>query len=389
MSDDIDSMIDELVSPRPGGYRPRRRPKRKIRVKRLDRMHLETANDDTHMFNSPAAIDVAADGSVVLGVYGAEDWIYSNIVKDRYLAGKKTVQLDGTWLTNADFDLAVWVEANFAKYAFFGANSANCFTEDGGIVKVKYGRSKIEVEVYGDPVEAATWIGYFSTHFRKAENMIEWVYNARGDDIQVPLNYRPAIRAAYPWIDESYTQLTDYIDEYIDSDASVLILIGPPGTGKTTFIKNLIHRSKANAKVAYDPAVMMQDGFFAGFIGDETRFLIMEDADEFLKTRTEGNTMMHKFLNVSDGLISASDKKLVFSTNLPNVGDIDEALMRPGRCFDVLQFRELTRKEAKAVLAEVGLERELPDGEKITLAEVFSAQPSGKTFTRRKIGFTS
>jgi molybdopterin-guanine dinucleotide biosynthesis protein len=389
MSDDIDQMIDELVTPRPGGYRRRRKKVRKISVKRLPKMHLETANDDTHMFNSPQAIDIAADGSVVLGVYGAEDWIYSNIVKERYLAGKKTVQLDGTWLTNADFDLAVWVESNFEKYTFFGANSANCFTKDGGIVKVKYGRSKIEVEVYGDPIEAATWIGYFATHFRKAENMIEWVYNARGEEISVPLNYRPAIRAAYPWVDASYPVLTDYIDEYIDSDASVLILIGPPGTGKTTFIKNLIHRSKANAKVAYDPAVMMQDGFFAGFIGDETRFLIMEDADEFLKTRTEGNTMMHKFLNVSDGLISASDKKLVFSTNLPNVGDIDEALMRPGRCFDVLQFRELTRAEAKAVLAEVGVQRELPDGDKISLAEVFSAQPSGKTFTRRKIGFTS
>lgn len=382
--DTADSYIKRLN--RPG----RRRSKtRKISVKRLPKMHLETANDDTHMFNSPAAIDIAADGSVVLGVYGAEDWIYSNIVKERYLAGKKTVQLDGTWLTNADFDLATWVEANFTKYAFFGSNSANCFTADGGIVKVKYGRSKIEVEVYGDPAEANGWIKYFETHFRKAENMIEWVYNSRGDDISVPLNYRPAIRAAYPWIDESYTNLTDYIDEYIDDEASVLILIGPPGTGKTTFIKNLIHRSKANAKVAYDPNVMMQDGFFAGFIGDETRFLIMEDADEFLKTRTEGNTMMHKFLNVSDGLISAADKKLVFSTNLPNVGDIDEALMRPGRCFDVLQFRELTRTEAKAVLAEVGIERELPDGDRISLAEVFSTQPSGKTFSRRRIGFTS
>lgn len=351
-------------------------------------MALETSNDDSQHLHSPLAVDIAAAGSVVLGVYGAEDWIYSKITKDRYLAGKKTIQLDGTWLTNADFNLASWVDSNFEMYAFFGASSVSCYTIAGGIVKVKYGRSKIEVEVHGDPIEAASWIQHFGTHFRKAENMIEWVYNARGDDIKVPLNYRPAIRAAYPWIDSSYANLTDYIDEYIDDDASVLILIGPPGTGKTTFIKNLIHRSKANAKVAYDPAVMAQDGFFAGFIGDETRFLIMEDADEFLKSRTEGNTMMHKFLNVSDGLISAADKKLVFSTNLPNVGDIDEALMRPGRCFDVVQFRELTRKEAKAVLEEVGIDRELPDGDSISLAEVFRVQPSGKTFSRRHIGFT-
>ena len=255
------------------------------------------------------------------------------------------------------------------------------------MIKVMYGRSKIEVEIRGTPTHAAAWQLSFDVGFKKAENLIEWIYNSRGDDISVPLNYRAGIRAAYPWIHESYGALTEYIDEYIDSEASVLILIGPPGTGKTTFIKNLIHRSKANAKVAYDPKVMMEDSFFAGFIGDETRFLIMEDADEFLKSRTEGNTMMHKFLNVSDGLISAADKKLVFSTNLPNIGDIDEALMRPGRCFDVLQFRALTRDEAKGVMAEIGSDRELPDGPELTLAELFSVQPSGKVFHRRRIGF--
>jgi ATP-dependent 26S proteasome regulatory subunit len=26
-------------------------------------------------------------------------------------------------------------------------------------------------------------------------------------------------------------------------------------------------------------------------------------------------------------------RKIIFSTNLPNVGDLDDALVRPGRCF--------------------------------------------------------
>ena len=133
----------------------------------------------------------------------------------------------------------------------------------------------------------------------------------------------------------------------------------------------------------------MEDSFFAGFIGDDTRFLVMEDADEFLKSRTEGNTMMHKFLNVSDGLISAADKKLVFSTNLPHLDDIDEALMREGRCFDVLQFEALNRQQAQAVLDSVDSTRVLGDGNRFTLAECFSSRPSGKGFKRRKIGFTS
>lgn len=352
-------------------------------------MSVPTVNDDANLFLNAEAGTVPNSGEVVLGVYGTEDWILSTILRARYFDKLETVQHDGTWLVEASFDLASWAHIVFDKYMFFGSKSVTGYTEEGGIVKVQLTRGRIEVEIIGGVQESEKWLTYFSANFKKAEALIEWIYNSRGDDISVPLNYRKGIRAAYPWIDPSYGELTEYIDEYIDSDASVLILIGAPGTGKTTFIKNLIHRSKSNAKVTYDPKIMMDDSFFAGFIDDDTRFLIMEDADEFLKSREDGNTMMHKFLNVSDGLISAADKKLVFSTNLPNVSDIDEALMRPGRCFDVMQFRALTRAEAQAVLAEVDSDRELPDGNVITLAEIFSTQPSGKSFSRRKIGFMS
>lgn len=376
---DLEAALGLPPNRRPRARRHRPKP---IRVNRLSKQMPETHNDEVNLFHTD-------DGPVVLGVYGAEDWIENDMRRARYLQGEKVLQLDGTWLTEASFDLAAWAKEMGVQYTFFGANSVTCFMLDGTHIKVKYGRSKIEVEIIGDPECATKWHAYFNSTFKKAENLIQWIYNSQGHEISVPLNFRPAIRAAYPWIDSSYVALTDYIDEYMNSDASVLILIGPPGTGKTTFIKNLIHRSKADAKVAYDPKVMMEDSFFAGFIGDDTRFLVMEDADEFLKSRTEGNTMMHKFLNVSDGLISAADKKLVFSTNLPNLADIDEALMREGRCFDVLQFRALTREEAQSVLDEVQNPRPLRAGKAITLAECFSSQPSGKGFKRRKIGFAA
>lgn len=339
--------------------------------------------DDQHFFAKPQG-----PAEVVLGVYGTEDWIFATELRKRYLAGKSTLQLSGSWLTTSGFDLKDWAadlaNQELMSYTFFGSTSVCLYEEDGSIVKARFNRGKLDVELYGDIDVLKAWEEYFDKNFRKAESLVSWVYNSRGDEIHVPLNYRPAIHAAYPWIQGG---LDDYIDDYLNSDASVLILIGPPGTGKTTFIKNLIHRSKANAKVAYDPKVLMDDGFFASFIGDDSRFLVMEDADEFLKSRTEGNTMMHKFLNVSDGLISAADKKIVFSVNLENVGDIDTALLRPGRCFDVLQFRPLTRDEAEAVLTEVGSDRSIPDGQAHTLAELFATQPSGKGPQRRKMGF--
>jgi len=342
----------------------------------------ETVMDDTHTFNP----DGLGRAEVMLGVYGTEEWIFADLIRTRHLAGVNTIQIDITWLVPATFEMAEWVIDNATEnYTFLSANRVILQCDDG-IIKLTSGRGKMEVEHVGEPGWVKGWITKLDAQFSRAENLIEWVYSANGHSISVPLNYRPAIRAAYPWIKQDFDE---YIDNYLNSDASVLILIGPPGLGKTTFIKNIIHRSGADAKVAYDEKVMNDDGLFAGFIDDDTRFLVMEDADEFLQSREEGNTMMHKFLNVSDGLISAADKKMIFSTNLPNVTDIDPALMRPGRCFDVVQFRLLTIDEAQAVIDEAGAGSLPPNKTLISLAEIFSQQPSD-TFRRKKsIGFTS
>lgn len=331
-------------------------------------LSLDPGMDDVHLFSPPER----SEGDVLLGVYSTEEWLLASYLRARHLACKVTVQLDVTWLVPASFKLIEWAATNTKVHTFFASNRV-IIQEDNGILKVTSGHGKIEVEHVGEPAWVKAWVTRLDASFKRAQSLIEWVY---GDnrEISIPLNYRPAIKSAYPWLKQD---LYSYIDDYINSNASVLILIGKPGTGKTTFIKNLIYRSGGNAKVAYDEKVMMGDYLFANFIdSDDTRFLVMEDADSFLQSRVDGNSMMHKFLNVSDGLISAADKKLIFSTNLPNISDIDSALIRPGRCFDVLEFRPLTVKEAKAVIAENGSGQLPPGKTEITLAEIFSSQPS-------------
>ena len=321
---------------------------------------------------------------VILGVYGSQEWIDADMLRKRHLAGLQTLQRTSNWLTPAGFKLTDWiVQMGFPSFTFVGSSPVIVPMNDG-VIQIFGSKSKIEVHVIGAVEFCTKWEQFFEERFKRAENMIRWVYNARGDDVTVPLNYRAGIDAAYPWLNKHYEE---YIRDYLNSDASVLILIGPPGTGKTTFIKNVIHQSGGNARVAYDEKVLSGDDFFAGFIDGDDDILVMEDADSFLADRQDGNTMMHKFLNVSDGLISALGKKMIFSTNLPNVNDIDPALMRTGRCFDVMAFRPLTRDEALAVLTEVGGERVLPDGSAFTLAEIFSSQPSADMTQRRGVGF--
>jgi SpoVK/Ycf46/Vps4 family AAA+-type ATPase len=146
----------------------------------------------------------------------------------------------------------------------------------------------------------------------------------------------------------------------------------------------LIHFSGKNACVTYDEQVMNDDNLFQQFLESDANTMIFEDSDNHIRPRQDGNSMMHKFLNVSDGIISSSDKKLIFSTNLPSSNNIDEALLRPGRCFDIMNFRALNRVEAEKVCKDIG--RVLPDGNEFFLTNLFNgAMPSEQVIT--KMGF--
>lgn len=196
-----------------------------------------------------------------------------------------------------------------------------------------------------------------------------------------------------PPFDESYPTLGEpvasFVERYLASRETVLILQGPPGTGKTRLVRAILAsitaRKGENAKVLYtaDRRALDNDEMFVEFITGSHDAFVVEDADHLLTARADGNADMHRFLAVADGVVRAQGRKIIFTTNLPNVGDIDAALIRPGRCFAVLRTRALTATEAAMVVARIrsaaGLRADLdvlrpPDGgQTITLAEIYRA----------------
>src|SRR5581483_248061 len=62
---------------------------------------------------------------------------------------------------------------------------------------------------------------------------------------------------------------------------------------------------------------------------------------------------LHRFLAIADGVVRAQGRKIIFTTNLPNVGDLDDALLRPGRCFAAIHARSLTPPEASKLIAKL------------------------------------
>jgi hypothetical protein len=255
-----------------------------------------------------------------------------------------------------------------------------------------YLRNKtVDFELFGDN----DWILYITKYIteelglQKFENHIKWFYSERGDNVKLPIytNKLP-VNEMYPFIGTENNSLEEYYKKYIESDSSVLVLIGPPGTGKTTFIKGLLHYAQASAILSYNSTVLSRDEIFVDFITDDEAFMIIEDCDTMLEDRSEGNTMMHRFLNISDGLVTVKGKKIIFTTNLPSVNSVDPALLRSGRCFDVLHFRELNFSEADTLAKKFN--KELVDSkESYTVAEILGdkQENSDGSIQTKTIGF--
>lgn len=191
---------------------------------------------------------------------------------------------------------------------------------------------------------------------------------------------------AYPWIK---MPLNDYYSKYTKSNCSILVCYGPPGTGKTSFIRDYLCEQRMNAIVSYDASVLAADEMFTFFLGSPAyHALVIEDADDVLTSdRENNNKLIAKLLNSSDGLLKMPKKKIILSTNLENVSHIDEAILRPGRCFDFINFRKLTPTEQKPLLAKLGLNREIAGD--ASLAELYNVDDEDTYAppTASKLGF--
>lgn len=175
----------------------------------------------------------------------------------------------------------------------------------------------------------------------------------------------------YPWLGEELT-LDSYLESYLNGSESILLLYGEKGQGKSTLLKYLLHKSGESAMITYQDNIRDLDVMFSRFITGDNKFLIIEDADEFLTKREAGNTSMKRLLNIADGLTSNKDKKVIFTTNLSTLASIDDALLRDGRCYDAIKFEVFTKEETLAVAKTLNITPDQLTKVNYTLAELFA-----------------
>jgi len=183
--------------------------------------------------------------------------------------------------------------------------------------------------------------------------VVDWNFcNSRGNLISTSFDEIAddlLLEEAYPSLGKP---VSEFIDAYLHARETVLILQGPPGTGKTRLVRAILaamsRRKGDSAKIMYtaDKRALENDEIFVDFITGSHDAFVIEDADHLLKARTSGNFELHRFLGIADGVVRAQSRKVIFTTNLPNINDIDDALLRPGRCYAVKNLRSLEPAEA-------------------------------------------
>jgi len=188
-----------------------------------------------------------------------------------------------------------------------------------------------------------------------------------------------------------------FVGQLREKSNGLTIFEGPPGTGKTCYLRHLMGTLKESHRFYFIPTTMtgiLSRSDFIGFWTDQRRqnsqykiVVVLEDSDETLMCRGADNrAQVSTLLNLTDGMLADFLRLQIICTMNCSAADIDQALLRPGRLLCHRVFERLDYAQAARLAESLG--RKLPQARDYSLAEVF-AGPEANEINRPRIGFAA
>lgn len=192
-----------------------------------------------------------------------------------------------------------------------------------------------------------------------------------------------------------------YNDDFMEIDATIsdfmakkesgiILLHGEPGTGKTTYIKNLISRfHDKNFIFVQNDFVrdLLKPSFVSFLLQNKNATLIIEDAEKVVVSRdnVSEDSVVSTILQLTDGLFSDFLNIKIICTFNTDIERIDKALMRKGRMIAKYNFTALSAEKTAALAKKLGHEDVKGS---LTLADIFEFDKRDfKDRSKKVIGF--
>lgn len=197
---------------------------------------------------------------------------------------------------------------------------------------------------------------------------------------------------AAEWMDTFAARTTQQV-------GGLTILEGPPGTGKTSIVSELIRRLQKThlfyvLPVNNDGALTSAElvSFWQGQNRrhpEQVKVVVLEDAERILLGRNPGNRdAVAAVLNIADGLLGRMLKLHLLCSINARFDELDPAIQRPGRLMNYRRFTPVPRERAVA-LAKLHSSGFVPHPEvdEFTLAEILRPSSLPQRQRNRSIGF--